>query len=48
MFAKFVGKMDLLDSTAYEAERRPAAARRLAAAPDFTTMSPKFKTFVTS
>lgn len=48
MLARFVGKMDLLDSTAYEVETRTATARWLTGAPNFTNMSPKLKTFVTS
>lgn len=38
-----MGKMDLLDSTAYEVESRTATARRLAEAPNFTNMSAKLK-----
>lgn len=44
MLAKLVGKMDLLDSTAYEVETRTATARWLAGALNFTNTSPKLKT----
>lgn len=44
MLAKLVGKMDLLDSTAYEVETRTATARWLTGALNFTNTSPKLKT----